>query len=59
MTEGESDQLFNRCYRYFYLIYHLNQDPNLLTTNVATFTYTYTIIQKKYLCCFSIAIMFL
>ena len=50
MTEGESNQLFSRTYRYFYLVYHLNQDPNLLTGNVATltFTYMYTIIQKQY-----------
>ena len=30
-TEGECNQLFNRCYRFFYL----NQDPKSLTGNVA------------------------
>ena len=49
MTEGDHNQLFNRSYRYFYLIYHQNQDPNHLVGNVATlsFTYMHTIIKKK------------
>ena len=49
MTEGDHNQLFNRSYRYFYLVYHQNQDPNHLTGNVATlsFTYMYSIIKKN------------
>ena len=41
MTEAECNKLFNRCYRYFYLVYHLNRDPNFLTGNVATLSFTY------------------
>jgi len=41
ISEGDCNQLFSLCYRYFYFYYHLNKNPTTCNDNVTTLTFTY------------------